>query len=59
MGLWVGFDVIDDLGFMDATPIYGIEPNMAIIEEMISINNMNMHADKNIDIVLLKIIRYT
>ena len=27
MGLWVGFDVIDDLGFMDATPIYGIEPD--------------------------------
>lgn len=27
MGLWVGFDVVEDLGFMDATPIYGIEPD--------------------------------
>lgn len=30
MGLWVGFDVIDDLGFMDATPLYQIEPDYSI-----------------------------
>lgn len=27
MGLWVGFDVVEDLGFIEATPEYGIEPD--------------------------------